>query len=144
VRRRSRRAEIVAIALAVSAMLPLAAQRSPLDDTQWRGAARDGSASGFVAPGTMPVLYKGTVIVSALDSGVVAFRPLKTADAWTVDGELIVTKSSRTGLEPLRRYVVATSATWAQPVISGQRFFIKDVTSIALWTLDAAVEARRP
>jgi hypothetical protein len=42
------------------------------------------------------------------------------------------------------RYEVATSATWAQPAISGPRFFIKDVTSIALWTLDAAGEERRP
>ena len=170
--------------------------------------------SGGGGGGTMPVLYEGTVIVSALDSGVAAFRPLKTADTWTVetvwttrdvsmylsnpvvigdtlfglshrssgqyfaldaktgktlwlgsprqaanaavvkagevlflmndDGELIVTKSSRTGLEPLRRYEIATSATWAQPAISGQRFFIKDVTSIALWALDAAGEARRP
>ena len=35
-------------------MLPFAAQRSPLDYTQWRGAARDGSASGFVAPASWP------------------------------------------------------------------------------------------
>ena len=60
------------------------------------------------------------------------------------NGELIVTKSSRTGFEPLRRYEVATSATWAQPAISGSRFFIKDATSVALWTLDAAAEDRRP
>jgi outer membrane protein assembly factor BamB len=52
------------------------------------------------------------------------------------DGELIVAQSSRTGFEPLQRYTVADSATWAQPAISGNRLFIKDVTSLTLWTLD--------
>jgi len=52
------------------------------------------------------------------------------------DGELIVARSSRTGFEPLRQYTVADSATWAQPAISGRRFFIKDVSSMALWSLD--------
>lgn len=52
------------------------------------------------------------------------------------DAELIVAKSSRQGFEPLQRYTVADSATWAQPAISGNRIFVKDVSSIALWTLD--------
>jgi outer membrane protein assembly factor BamB len=52
------------------------------------------------------------------------------------DAELIVAKSSRTAFEPLRRYTVAESATWAQPAISGNRVFIKDVSSLALWTFD--------
>ncbi len=51
------------------------------------------------------------------------------------DAELIVAHSSRAGFEPLKRYTVADSATWAQPAISGQRVFIKDVTALALWTL---------
>jgi hypothetical protein len=52
------------------------------------------------------------------------------------DAELIVARSSRTGFEPIRRYTVADSATWAQPAISGNRIFVKDVTSLALWTLN--------
>lgn len=52
------------------------------------------------------------------------------------DAELIVARSSRTGFEPLSQYTVAKSATWAQPAISGQRIFIKDVSSLALWTAD--------
>ncbi len=52
------------------------------------------------------------------------------------DAQLIVAKSSREKLEPLKRYTVADSATWAQPLISGKRIFIKDVSSLALWTLD--------
>ena len=52
------------------------------------------------------------------------------------DAELIVARSSRTGFEPLKRYTVADSATWAQPTISGNRVFVKDVSSLALWTLN--------
>jgi outer membrane protein assembly factor BamB len=51
------------------------------------------------------------------------------------DAELIVARSSRSGHEPLRSYRVAGSATWAQPAISGHRIFVKDVSSLALWTL---------
>jgi hypothetical protein len=52
------------------------------------------------------------------------------------DAELIVARSSPTGVEPLRRYSVADSATWAQPVISGNRVFVKDASTLALWTLN--------
>jgi hypothetical protein len=51
------------------------------------------------------------------------------------DGELIVARSSRNGFEPLKRYVVGDSETWAQPAVSGDRIFIKDMTSLSLWTL---------
>jgi outer membrane protein assembly factor BamB len=49
------------------------------------------------------------------------------------DAELIVARSSRTEFKPMRRYTVADSATWAQPAISGNRMFIKDAASLALW-----------
>jgi outer membrane protein assembly factor BamB len=52
------------------------------------------------------------------------------------DAELTVAKSSRTGFEPLHRYTVADSATWAQPAISGNRIFVKDVSTLALWMLN--------
>ncbi len=52
------------------------------------------------------------------------------------DGELIVAKKNRTAFEPLKTYTVADSATWAQPAISGDRIFVKDVSSLALWTLN--------
>jgi len=52
------------------------------------------------------------------------------------DAELIVARSSRTGFEPLKRYIVADSATWAQPAVSGNRVFVKDVSSLSLWTLN--------
>jgi outer membrane protein assembly factor BamB len=52
------------------------------------------------------------------------------------DAELIVARSSKSGFEPLKRYTVAESATWAQPTVSGNRIFVKDVTSLTLWTLN--------
>jgi outer membrane protein assembly factor BamB len=52
------------------------------------------------------------------------------------DGELIVFRSGPTAFEPIRRYQVAESETWAQPAISGNRFFVKDVSTLALWTLN--------
>jgi outer membrane protein assembly factor BamB len=52
------------------------------------------------------------------------------------DGEMIVVRAARTGLTALKRYAVADDATWAQPAISGNRFFIKDVSGLTLWTVD--------
>lgn len=52
------------------------------------------------------------------------------------DGELVVQPWKARTFEPLRRYPVGTSATWAQPVVAGSRVFIKDLATLALWTLD--------
>jgi outer membrane protein assembly factor BamB len=58
------------------------------------------------------------------------------------DAELIVARGNATAITPLKRYTVADSATWAQPAISGNRLFIKDVSSLALWTSDQAAAHR--
>jgi outer membrane protein assembly factor BamB len=50
--------------------------------------------------------------------------------------ELLVLRADADGFAPLRRYTVAESATWAQPVVSGRRIFVKDVSSLTLWTLN--------
>lgn len=52
------------------------------------------------------------------------------------DGELVVMKTSRTAMDVLRRYDVADSQTWAQPTLSGNRLFVKDVSNLTLWTFD--------
>jgi outer membrane protein assembly factor BamB len=153
-----------------------------------------------------PIISGDIVIVSAHDTGVRAFRPVKQGDAWSTetawevsdvemklsnpvvvgdtlyglsqknsgqlfaldprsgkvlwvgkqreaahtsfvksgdllfllhdDGRLVVAKSSRTAFEPLKTYTVADSATWAQPTLSRNRIFVKDVSSLALWTVD--------
>jgi outer membrane protein assembly factor BamB len=51
------------------------------------------------------------------------------------DAELIVARLGPKGFETVRTYTVADSATWAQPVVAGQRVFVKDVASLTLWTL---------
>lgn len=51
------------------------------------------------------------------------------------DGELVVFRASRTGFEPIRRYKVAEADTWAQPAFSGNRIFVKDVSTLTLWTV---------
>ena len=51
------------------------------------------------------------------------------------DAELVVVRANLSEFDPMRRYSVADSATWAQPVISGNRVFVKDVSTVALWTL---------
>lgn len=52
------------------------------------------------------------------------------------DGELVVFRGGQTAFEPLRRYKVADTDTWTQPAISGNRVFVKDVSTLALWTLN--------
>jgi outer membrane protein assembly factor BamB len=52
------------------------------------------------------------------------------------DGELLVLRTGASSFEPLRRYKVADTATWTQPVISGNRIFVKDVSTLALWTFE--------
>jgi outer membrane protein assembly factor BamB len=52
------------------------------------------------------------------------------------DAELVVIQNSRTAFEPLARYEVAASATWAQPTLSGNRLFVKDVSTLALLLLE--------
>jgi outer membrane protein assembly factor BamB len=51
------------------------------------------------------------------------------------DGELLVLRASQTAFELLCRYKVAEAETWAQPAISGNRIFVKDVSTLTLWTL---------
>ena len=49
---------------------------------------------------------------------------------------LLGLRGSQTAFEPLHRYKVAETETWAQPAISGNRIFIKDVSNLTLWTLN--------
>jgi outer membrane protein assembly factor BamB len=50
------------------------------------------------------------------------------------DAELVVARANPARYEPLKRYTVAKGATWAQPVISGNRILVKDVEAVTLWT----------
>jgi outer membrane protein assembly factor BamB len=151
-----------------------------------------------------PLLHGDIVIISGLEKGVTAFKPIKRGNEWTTedvwqnkdvslymtngvivgdivygmshrnsgqffaldvktgktlwtspprqaanaaisyagnllfmlkdDAELIIAKATGSGFEPVKRYTVADSATWALPTIAGNRIFVKDTTSLAMWT----------
>jgi outer membrane protein assembly factor BamB len=51
-------------------------------------------------------------------------------------GDLVVADgANKEAFTPLKRYKVADAATWAAPAISGNRIFVKDVSTLALWTV---------
>ncbi len=60
------------------------------------------------------------------------------------DGELVIIRASATAFEPVQRYKVADTDTWTPPAISGNRVFIKDVATLALWTWDAPQSTSAP
>jgi outer membrane protein assembly factor BamB len=51
------------------------------------------------------------------------------------NAELVVARANRTRFEPLARYTVAQRATWADPVISGRRLFVRHGSALALWEI---------
>ena len=50
-------------------------------------------------------------------------------------GQLIVFKAGPQQFEPIARYQVADTPTWAYPAIAGRRILVKDHTAISSWTL---------
>lgn len=108
--------------------------------------------NGVVADGVLfglSHLNRGQYFGLDLDTGVVlwASEPRQAENAAIVragdtifsledDAELLVVRNSRTGFEVTARYEVADSATWAQPAISGNRIYVKDVSALALMTFD--------
>ncbi|MEW6207124.1 MAG: PQQ-binding-like beta-propeller repeat protein [Acidobacteriota bacterium] len=153
-----------------------------------------------------PLLYKNTLILSGLDKGTFAIRPVRRGSEWTIetlwrndavpmymnspvaigkhiygmshknkgqyfcldaetgktlwtsagrqgdnaallaagewlfslntDAELIVFKAGAAGLELIRKYAAASSATWAHPVITSAGVLIKDASSLAAWSFE--------
>lgn len=52
------------------------------------------------------------------------------------DAELLVVSASRSGLDVVKTYEVADSVTWTQPTLVGNRLYVKDISTLTLWTLD--------
>jgi len=52
------------------------------------------------------------------------------------DGELVVTRARSTAFDVINRYKVAEDETWSQPAISGNRIFVKGVSTLTLWTIN--------
>jgi outer membrane protein assembly factor BamB len=64
---------------------------------------------------------------------------VRAGDTWfalNTEAQLMVMRANPKQMEVLKRYEVAQSATWAQPVLAGQRVLIKDLSAISLWTLN--------
>jgi len=79
--------------------------------TAWSTGGRDGDNAAIVAAGKFLFLL-------------------------TDAADLIVVRSDVKQFEVLKKYSVADSPTWAHPVILGNRILIKDVSSLALLSLD--------
>ncbi|MCH8293309.1 PQQ-like beta-propeller repeat protein [Candidatus Poribacteria bacterium] len=54
----------------------------------------------------------------------------------TNDAELIVAKQSAKGFEPIARYTVADSPTWAHPVVLDKHILVKDAKMVILWSME--------
>jgi outer membrane protein assembly factor BamB len=64
-----------------------------------------------------------------LDAGSVLFL-------FSSDSELVVFKPSDKKFEEVAKYKIASSPTWAYPIIAGNRVFVKDKDSVTLWTIE--------
>ena len=56
--------------------------------------------------------------------------------ALTSDSKLVAFQPSNKGYAELAHFTVAETPTWAYPIISGTRVFVKDRDSLALWTIE--------
>ena len=69
--------------------------------------------------GNAAVVYAGDLVFSLEDTG-----------------DLKVFRRGATAFEMVKKYTVAESETWTQPTFIGNRIFVKDVSNLALWTLN--------
>jgi outer membrane protein assembly factor BamB len=71
---------------------------------------------------------RGRGFAAIVDAGPVLF-------ALPMNSELLVYKPSDKGYEEVAKYKVADTATYAHPLIAGNRIFVKDKDSLTLWTI---------
>lgn len=81
-----------------------------------------------------------TAWTDATARGSRGFGAIVDAGSWLAvlanDSELIVFKPDGGAYSEIARYKVAETPTYAHPVISGNRVFIKDQDSLTLWAID--------
>jgi hypothetical protein len=110
------------------------------DWPQWCGANRDAKATGFPTPKTWPKelvqkwkvavgdgvaspsLVGNKLYVFALDGGNEVLRCLDAAS----DKEF----------KEIAKYKVAEGSTYGYPIVAGNRVFVKDRDSVAMWTIE--------
>jgi outer membrane protein assembly factor BamB len=80
-------------------------------ETLWTSEGREGDNAAMLAAGSVLFLL-------------------------TDDAELTIAKSNAKAFEPLKKYTVAQSPTWAHPVVLGNRILIKDASTLALLSLE--------
>ena len=54
----------------------------------------------------------------------------------TEGAELVVARSDPKQFEAVKKYTVATSPTWAHPVVVGKTILVKDLENLALFSLE--------
>jgi len=79
--------------------------------TLWTGSPRSGDNAAMLASST--TLY-----------------------ALTPDAQLLIARPTAKSLGEIRRYEVAGSATWAHPVVLSDGFLIKDLKTLARWSVN--------
>ncbi len=99
------------------------------DWPQWRGPNRDGKVSGFAAPEKWTDAARHEKFGAVLDAGSVIL-------ALSSGSELIAFKPDDKGYFEVARYKVAETPIYAHPVISGNRVFVKDQESVAMWIVE--------
>jgi len=81
-----------------------------------------------------------TAWISESDSGSRGFGAVVDAGSCLMalpnNSELIIFKPDGKHYSEIKRYKVAETETYAHPVISGNRLFVKDQQSLALWTIN--------
>jgi len=78
-------------------------------ETVWTGEPRQGDNAALVAVGEYLLVL-------------------------TNESQLTVARVTSKGIEPVRRYTVADSPTWAHPLILAGGLVIKDTASVAFWS----------
>ncbi len=53
----------------------------------------------------------------------------------TTESQLIVSPVDATAFQEIRRYTVASSATYAHPIVLRERVIVRDASNVSLWTL---------
>jgi outer membrane protein assembly factor BamB len=56
--------------------------------------------------------------------------------ALDTDANLKITRASAKGLQDVKRYSAASSATWAHPALTGKSLVVKDAGTLAAWALE--------
>ena len=103
-------------------------------DAYFALSGKSGGLFMYLDAKTGEVLWKGEPRTA--ENAAIA-RAGKLLFALKDDGELIVAEGSNPrSFTPLARYQVSDGATWAAPSISGNRLFVKGLSSLTLWTID--------